>query len=146
MKPQYVARQSSSNRAIEASESQRPRLARIAYLFAACSLKLGGRFTQWTYTSRGTGLQGSLADLKRNCDRRLLCLKASSCLPYSALHSQRQHAQKRHRLKSLSLSTQRQFQLSQHTQVNTSNLPTRRAFAPASKQACAHQIGGASWL
>lgn len=145
MKPQYVAQRSSSNWAFEASESQRARLAPCGYLFRPRSHKVSGRFTQWTYTSRGTGLQGSPVDLNRNCDRRLLCPKASNCLPYSALFSQRPLAHVKHRLKSLSLLTQRRSQLSRHTQVSTSNLPTRQAFAPASIQCSAHQIGGASW-
>ncbi len=145
MKPQYVARQSSSNQPFEASESHHLQLAACGYLFGTRSHKLTPRFTQWTYTSRGTGLQGSPVDLNRNCDRRLLCPKASNCLPYSALRSQRPHAQKKHRLKSSSWLIPRQSPLSRHTQVSTSNLPSRQAFAPALTQASLHQIGGASW-
>ncbi|MEP5151956.1 hypothetical protein, partial [Planktotalea sp.] len=65
MKPQYVARQSSSEGSVEASESQSATLARDTYLFTPSSRKVSGRFTQWTYTSRGTGLQGCLVELKR---------------------------------------------------------------------------------
>ncbi len=145
MEPQYVAQRSSSNGVIEASESQRADLRACAYLFETRSHRVGGRFTQWTYTSRGTGLQGSPVDLKRNCDRRLTCPKASNCLPYSALPSQRPLAHVKHRLKSLSLLTQRQSLLSRHTQVSTSNLAAGQAFAPASTQDLSHQFGGASW-
>ena len=145
MKPQYVAGQSSPKRAFEASESQRGCMAPCGYLFEDSCTNMANRFTQWTYTSRGTGLQGSPVDLNRNCDRRLLCPKASNCLQYSALPSQRPHVHVKHRLKSSSWLIPRQSPLSRHTQVSTSNLPTGQAFAPASTQVTMHQTGGATW-
>lgn len=145
MKPQYVASQSSCIEPFEASESQPPHLLACGYLFHPRSRKVSSRFPQWTYTSRGTGLQGCLADLNRNCDRRLLCPKASNCSPFLASRSQHPLAHVKHRLKSLSWLIPRRSLSSQHTQVSTSNLLAGQAFAPASSQQRSHRTGGASW-
>ena len=152
MKPQYVARLCSSIYLSEASESQRSALTSCGYLFASCSRTLASRFTQVAYTSKGTGLRDSLAKLNRICDRRLLCLRASNCLQYSALHSQRLLARVKHRLKSSLWLIPRRSLSSQHTQVSTSNLLAKQAFAPASTHpilkhvliAFAPSFGGAS--
>ena len=145
MEPQYVAHQSSSNRLFEASESQRQRLASFGYLFACVSRTLAPRFTQVAHTSKGTGLRDCLAKLNRICDRRLICPRASNCLQYSELFWQLPRARVKHRLKSLSWLILRLSPWSQYTQVSTSNLLARQAFAPASTlpTTCS---GGASWL
>lgn len=144
MKPQYVAQRSSSERGVEALASQRAGLDACGYLFATRSRIFGDRFTQVTYTSRGTGLRDCLAKLSSNCDRRLICPRASNCWQCSALYSQRPHVRAKHRLKSSLWLTPRRSRWSQFTQVSTSNLSAGQAFAPASTlpTTCS---GGASW-
>lgn len=145
MIPQHVAGQSSPSLGFEASESQVQAIASCGYLFATACRRLASRFPQRTYTSRGTGLRDCLARLNRNCDRRLICPRASNCWPYLALRSQRPRVRAKHRLKSSSWLTLRRFLSSQHTQVSTSNLSAEQAFAPAPTR-LATRIGGASWL
>lgn len=144
MEPQYVAGQSSSAIAFEASESHPVLLAPCGYLFTRVSRNLCRRFPQRTYTSRGTGLRDCPADLNRNCDRRLRCPRASNCWPYWALHSQHPHAHAKHRLKSSSWLTPRRSPSSRHTQASTSNLPAGQAFAPAPTPNAVSFTGGAS--
>ena len=145
MKPQNVARQSSSDRGFEASSSQRGPEHPCGYLFATGSHSLSDRFTQVTYTSKGTGVRDFPVDLVRTSDRRQICLRASNWLPYSALYSQRPLAHVKHRLKSSLWLIPRRSLSSQHTQVSTSNLSTGQAFAPASTPTLTHPTGGASW-
>ncbi len=145
MKPQYFARQSSSDRGIEAAESQRGSKHPCGYLFATGSHSLVNSITQVTYTSKGTGVRDFPVDLVRKSDRKQICLRQSNWLPYSVLHSQHPLAQKKHRLKSSLWLIPRRSQWSQYTQVSTSNLATRQAFAPASTPIQTHLTGGASW-
>jgi len=152
MKPQYVARQSSSKDPFETLVTQHVAKATCGYLFATHWRRIRNRFTQMAYTSRGTGLRDTPVGLNRKFDRRLRCPRASNWLPYSVLHSQRPLAHLKHPLKSLLLLTQHRFLSSQHTQASTSNLPTRQAFAPATSlnlfaghASITHHIGGATW-
>jgi hypothetical protein len=148
MKPQYVARQSSSDRGFEASSSQRGPEHPCGYLFATGSHSLSDRFTQVTYTSKGTGVRDFSVDLVRTSDRRQICLRASNWLPYSALYSQRPLAHVKHRLKSSLWLIPRRSPLSQHTQASTSNLSLEQSLAPAPSHSLTkvtHQIGGATW-
>ncbi len=148
MKPQYVARQSSSNGAFEAFVTQHVAKKGCGYLFARPSRKFTCRFTQVAYTSRGTGLRDTPVDLNRKIDRRLRCPRASNCWLYSALHSLRPLAHVKHRLKSSLWLIPRRSPWSQYTQVSTSNLSARQAFAPAlslSNGQPVRHFGGATW-
>lgn len=145
MIPQYVATQSSCTDLFEASTSQSKAMGACGYLFARCSSNLALRFTQVTYTSRGTGPRDIPVGLFHNNDRRLRCPRASNCWQYLALHSLRPLAHVAHRLKSSLWLIPRRSPSSQHTQVSTSNLAARQAFAPASTLTLTHLTGGASW-
>jgi hypothetical protein len=152
MKPQYVARQSSSKDPFEAFVTQHVAKAACGYLFATRWRRFRNRFTHVAYTSRGAGLRDIPVGLNRKFDRRLRCPRASNWLQFSVLHSQRPLAHVKHRLKSSLLLTQHRSLSSHHTQASTSNLLARQAFAPASSlnlfaeyASITHHIGGATW-
>lgn len=131
MQPQYVAPLSSSNRSVEALESQPVTVARLAYLFHSLSPILSHDCTQAIVTStKGhAGLLGSVLSINKS--RRYRCQRASRAFSRSALSPSWPHVvaittQK----KNLLSLTRNRFRSNRFTLVNTSKLNFGQAFGP----------------
>lgn len=146
MRIQYVATDSSSNDGFDASVSQGQTALKPKYLLHRFSRIFPLGYPQVTFTSKWGQTGFNTRALPQDSNRRFPCLRASRAWLWLAFSfSQlRAHAAQRARLKSSSLSTQRQLLSSQPTPANTSKLLVGRAFAPVQHPFHAHQTGGVS--